>query len=163
MTQTKTQTQKSKKKKISHDRLVPCRSVVNGGLTYISKRNGYIVRWENFGDTDYISVGELISMLSSNSKFLKTPWIIIDDDEVVEYLGLNKFYEKIFKPEELDDLFELDVDEFKQKIKDTPKGIRDLIIGVAKDKLKNGEFYDLRKVNIINEELETDLNMLIEE
>jgi hypothetical protein len=84
--------QKLMRKEIDFNTLIPCRSVVIGGLTYISPKSQMMARWENYGDIEYIPFSELITMNAGAKRFLYDPWIIIEDEDAVKHFSLDKVY-----------------------------------------------------------------------
>jgi hypothetical protein len=80
-------------------------NITNGILIYKSKKTGMHLQFEKYGDIEYIEFGELLTMKTSSRKFLEEPWILILDEEVVKYLGLEKLYKKLVHPENIDAIF----------------------------------------------------------
>lgn len=148
-------------KQINRDELVICTSVTDGGLTYLNNRNGFGTMWTDRGSFDYISVQELITMKNSQPRFLNEPWIIIEDEDVVEYLGLKQMYKNILDVEEIEKFFNLSIDAMKEKIKILPKGIKETLAGKAQTMIKNGTLYDIRVIKMLEEELKVDLQLLM--
>ena len=64
-----------------------------------SPRSGRIYDFAKFGSTDLMSVDELKTMLSAYPGFLRAPWLLILDADVVDYLGLTSLYETLECPD----------------------------------------------------------------
>jgi hypothetical protein len=140
-----------KRKEIDKNELVPVLNCTNGTLVYISKKTGAEYRFSEFGGIEYLEVSELTTMKSSQPKFLNEPWLIIMHDDVVDYLGLTKLYEKIIEPKNIESIFKYSDEKFGEVIKQVPSGIKQLIISKAMEKLRNKTFYSLPKKELIEE------------
>jgi hypothetical protein len=156
----------SRRKAIQIDRneMIPCRSVVNGQLTYISARTGLTYIWNDFGVTEYLEYGELLSMRASQPKFLTKPWIVVDDEEAVSTIaGLKELYGKIVDigEDNLEDFFKKDPKKIEEIIGKVPKGIQDLIASKAREMLEKRTLYDTRIIGIIDKVMNTGLKDFI--
>lgn len=145
--------------KIDLSEMIPVRSIVFGKLVYVSKKTGIKFIWENKGDEEYIEFGELMTMKASSPKFLKSPFLIVDDEDAVEKLGLTKMYEENSMVDDLDGFFALPLSEMEEKIEKFPKGFRDVITSTANQKIKSGELYDIRKIRFLEDKLKVDLEL----
>lgn len=121
------QPKRQKQVEVKMDDLVPCRNISNGTLHFKSTRTGATYLWQGFNDVDMVPVSELVNMKASAGRILTEPWLIVEDDDVVKYLGLDNVYERMIPPEEVNAFFRLSVDEMKQKLDRVPKGTKVLI------------------------------------
>lgn len=148
-----------RKARIELDRnlLIPVMNNTTGTLIYISKKTGAEWKMQGYGAVDEMELGELITMKSAHPKFLNQPWLIILDDEVVEYLGLTKLYENVLKPEELDEFFDLPIDEMESIMKKAPMGMKQLIASKAKQMYADGILDSVKKKELIESTFGIDL------
>jgi hypothetical protein len=151
-----------KKKKIERDMNVPCRNLTSGRLTYISKKTGLETVWSAFGDEEYLDVAELLTMKSSQPKFLKEPWLFVDDEDVAEYLGLKELYRTIIPIDEVDDFFDLTVSEARKILPKLPKGMKSLIGEKARQGIQNETLNNIQLVKLLEQELNLDLISLMD-
>jgi len=126
-------------------------NTTTGKVLYKSKKTGAEWVLTEYGDTDQIEVSELITMKNAHPRYLKEPWLMILDDDVVNYLGLSKLYKNVLDPDELDELFKISNKKFEKILKDAPRGMKQLIVGTAKQKLENGTFDSIKKKELIEE------------
>ena len=155
---------KERKKAIDIDlhEFIEVRSVTNGGLSYKSPKTGVIVRWRECGDTEYIEFTELMTMKSSNPRFLNEPLIVIDDEDVVAKLGLSKLYEDMFDVDKLEEFFEYSVTKMTELLETMPSGIKTLIGDRAVNMIKDETLYDLRKIKLLEDKIKIDLQILMD-
>lgn len=152
-----------KKKKIDKDDEVLCRSVVSGELIYTSRRTNMTVEWDEYGATQYLTVEELMTMKSQQKSFLFRPWIIIEDDEVVNHLGLRPTYDNIVPLDDLEEfLTGTDLTELAFNIQKAPRGIKELLADKARQMIADDTLHDTRVIKILNKELSIDLSLVQE-
>jgi hypothetical protein len=147
------------KKDIDKYKPIPIMNVTNGQLIYISKKTGVEISFSDFGDIEYIDYQELLTMRSSQRRFIDEPFILILDDEVVNHLGLTKQYEnmKFIKDGSIDHIFRLNQEEFEEILEKAPKGIKHSIITRARVLYETGELYDIRKIRYLNERFNAEI------
>lgn len=148
-----------KKKQIDRDQLVPCRNVTVGKLIYVSKKTGLNTLWMNYDDVEFIDVGELLTMKASQPKFLTEPWLVIDDEDVVEYLGLKHLYAKLADVEDLDNFFSKSHTEMESILEKLPNGTKNSIISRARQLVEDGTLFDNRKIKVLEKSLKVDLSI----
>lgn len=153
---------KKVRKDLDRNMMVECRSVYSGTLTYVSKKTLGETTWNGFGETEYVDLGELLTMKGTQASFLNNPWIIIDDEDVVEYLGLKSIYDRILAPEDVQGLFYKTPQEIEETIAKAPKGTRELIADTARDLIVNEQLFDVRIMKVLNKALNIDLFMVQE-
>jgi hypothetical protein len=154
----------TRRKAITIDRneMIPCRSLVYGRLTYISTRNGLMTVWNDFGTLEYLEYGEILTMRASQPKFLNKPWIIIEDEEVVESIGgLKEMYDKLSDIGDINTFFNKNPKDFEDTFVKLPSGAKSLIATKGREMIENETLYDTRIINIIDKYLETGLKDLI--
>ena len=140
-----------RKEAIDKQMLVPIMNVTNGKLVYQSRKSGSEFQFEQYGDIEYIELYELLTMRSSQRKFLDEPYVIVLDDEVADYLGLSNMYKKLTHATEIDRIFKLPLEQFTNIVESTPKGLAHLIISKAKEKIATGEFDSVQKIQVLEE------------
>jgi hypothetical protein len=150
--------QKPKKRNVDRDEYVDVMSNTTGKLFY-SSRTGAEFVFTEYGQTDQIQVSELINMNNKNPRYLKEPWLIIMDEDVVQFLGLSKVYENIIMPEEFETFFNRPVEEIEAFIRKAPKGMTQLIVSMAQTKVQDGTLDSMRVVKLINDIFGTDLTI----
>lgn len=146
-----------KKREIDRFEQIGVMNVTNGKLIYTSRKTGAEWIWSEYGDIEYMEFQELLTMRSSQRRFFDEPFILVMDDDAVEYLGLTKMYENIKNPQQIDDVFKMNQADFQEVLEKSPKGIQHLIISRAKELYEKGEFDSVRKINFINERFKTDI------
>lgn len=147
-----------KRLEINRDDLIECRSAVTN-LVYVSKRTSEKFEWKEFGDVQYITLGELIAMKSTQPRMLKEGWLIVDDEEAIEQLGLAKMYGNLFEITDIDEFFELDEREMKRILTNMPRGFKNSLGNFARERIQSGVIDSNRKIKLLEELLDVDLKI----
>lgn len=146
-----------KVKPMSPDTLVTVRNGYNGKLVYKSKKFGEVFEWENFGDEQEIELQELKNAKNSSKAFFENNWFLIEDPEVVEILGIERFYRGALSYEELDSLFAMSADEIPERIAKLPKGQRASVIYRSRQLIREGAVDSLKVINALEKSLGVEL------
>lgn len=124
--------------KIPLDYIIPVKSGVQGGLTYVSRKSGYEVVWDSFGMIEYLPYEELVAMRNSNKRFYVDNWIYFEDtddytaDDIYKSLLVDKYYKNILDLENIDDLLSLECEKLKLKLENASNGLKDTVVTRAK-------------------------------
>lgn len=141
------------------NKLIPVMNITAHSLVYVSKRTGAEWNWSKYGDIEYMELQELLTMRNAHRRFLDIPFVLIMDDEAVSYLGLEKAYKDMIEPDNIDKVFRMNINDFKEVVEKAPKGIQILIVNRAKQLIDQGELDSMAKINFINEKFNTDLGL----
>lgn len=144
---------------IDRNRQIPVMNITAFSLVYSSPRTGAEWNWSSYGDIEYMEMQELLTMRSSQRRFLDEPFILIMDEDAVSYLGLEKAYDNLIDPSNIDKVFKMNMNDFKEVIEKAPKGIQILIVNRAKQLIDSGELDSGHKIRFINEKFGTDLTV----
>lgn len=150
--------------KPKHDpaELIMCRSVVFGELILIGPKSHMRYSWANEGDVREVEYQDLVSWRALHSKYLFSPMIIIEDEEICEEwkADLGKLYSEI-EAIDLKALFNLDYRKFVAQLKKLPTTMKTSVQNMAYSMIQDKTLYDLRKIEAIDEILGTELKTMI--
>lgn len=113
MAETARKTTSQRAKKVSLNDMVDVRSCVVGELIWVSTKTKYQIRWGEFGATNPMTVADLIDMRNGSIGFFKDNYVILDGDnafDVMEYLGILKYYSNYETLKDIDGIFKEDPD-----------------------------------------------------
>ena len=156
---------KKTRSQFDRNEMVTCKCMVKGGLIYKSKKNiGSDTTWDDYGSEEDLDIGEIMTIKASVPRFLTEPWFkIMNNDDLVEYLGLTKMYNAILAVEDIDIVFSKKPEAIQKLLQEVPKGMKELIVDRAKQLIVEKNLYDLRVINTLEKELKVDLKIFIEE
>jgi hypothetical protein len=168
-----------RKRRVTVDRDVEV-VVISNVLTkffYENPRMNMVIDLENIGDEEYLTVGDIRTILNSNRKILEGFQLVItevlDDsytlEDVLTFLGLDKKYDEYYslarKPKgsriEVTDiknfLEKSSVDAFEKTMKSIDEKLRSRVIETAVVLFKKKEFGDFNKMRVIEEYVSDEL------
>lgn len=146
-----------KKKEIPLNTMVPCKSNVYGGLVYVSVKTNERHEWDDYGDVEYIELSELITMKNSQRSFFTKNWILIEDIEILKFLGVEKMYEKAINCESIDQMFHASHAEIKKQINGMSEGMKNTVICRARENIAEGKLDSISTIKLLEELLEAEL------
>lgn len=159
-----------KKIKFSDDTLISVKSNVFGTLIYINHKTGDEVRWDNFGETQTLSVGDLRAMKAKQLAFYKENWIVfegiedsseeyedIDVQDIYDVLQVSQYYRDYLCPNDLNEVFNWTTTEMRNKIPRMTKSVREAIAIRANELITEGILDSMSKVKTLEEILNCQL------
>ena len=153
---------KVNKPKHEPSELVMCRSVVFGELILIGPKTNMRYSWANEGDVREVEYQDLVSWRALHSKYLFAPLSIIEDEDICEEwkADLGKLYNEI-QSVDLKELFNLPIRQFTAQLKKLPTTMKSSVQNMAYAMIQDRTLYDLRKIEAIDEILNTELKTMI--
>lgn len=119
------------KRKFKGTEIVTITNAYDGVLIVPLTKAGYSITFSDRGESADVELSELKLLRAQYAKFFEKNWIEILDPNVLEYLGVDKFYKGYIPTEELDALFNLSDEEMVAKIEQTSSGQKDTIAYMA--------------------------------
>ena len=140
------------------NRQVIVRSCVDGRVIYKSKRSGMTWKWLEKGAYEVLTVEELLNMESQSHKFLHSPWLMVDDEDIIEAFNLAELYNLVAKVEDIDSFINMSLDEQKQIYNKLPKASQNQVYNHICFKVDSGEIDSRAKIreleDLVGRELE---------
>lgn len=131
-----------------------------GGFFYRCPKTHNIYDMSEYGDVDYITIDELVTMRNTHRRILNELWILlidIDSDEVSiedvwEYLGLEHLYNDVVKPTEIDEfILRSRDDKFEANLNKMHEVLATKVVERAVVLYKQGKLNSIRKINAIKD------------
>lgn len=141
------------------DTLIGVKSITFGGLTYKSKTNNAIFRWNQIGAVEYMTVGQLNEMNNYKTDFLRKPLVILLDERAIKKFRLTPVYENVAKINNLTAIFNSDIDTISKVIDDALRvNMRDILISKVRQMYKNKKLKDIEVIRLLERKLQFDLS-----
>lgn len=144
-------------RKIDRDEYVEVMNYTPSELIYVNERTQQQWNFSKFGDTDTMPYGELVTMKTTQPKFLYKPWLIPLNEDVIKQLGLSSVIDKIIKVSEIKKFYTLSIEEMDKFIDDLNDNSKNLLYQITLEKVNHGEFTDLTKIKFLQTKFEKDL------
>ena len=103
-------------KEIDLNQYVVVRNGFQGRLFYRSSRTGERFVWDEFGAEQEMELRELRNARSSKKQFFVNNWFMFDDEWVIDYLGMQKYYKNAVSIDQFDKIFTKTPTEIKKII-----------------------------------------------
>lgn len=140
------------------DTVIPVKSITYGGLTYQSRTNNAIFRWNQIGAIEYMTVGELNEMNNYKKEFLYKPLVILMDEKAIKKFRLTPVYENVAKINNLKQVFNSDMKTIEKTIDDAlAVNMRDILISKVRQMIKNRTLVDVNIIRKLEEKLQFDI------
>lgn len=113
------------------------------GVSFKSPKTDIIYKWKIKGNIESMEVSEILAMENVSPRFLHTPWLVVEDERVIEALNLKKTYDLVSKVEDVNELVKLSKDEIAKIFKELPKAYQDNFRNEIYKKVKTRELNNL--------------------
>ena len=123
------------------DEMVDVRSVIDGRVVYVSPKTHIKYKWLEKGDIEQLTIEEILAM-DSKKMFLRTPLLVVEDERIVEGLGLKGINELVDKVEDIDQLVEMDLGDMEKTINELPFEYKRNLRDEISKKIENSEIRD---------------------
>ena len=134
---------------------------VAGCVCFKSPKTGVTYNFLEKGDEEWLTVDEVLQMETANRKFLHTPWLVVEDDEVNEVLGLKEISETVSElTDNLDEILEeYDIKDIEDLVSRIPEDYKKTFAGVVLEKINNKELRDGVVISEIGRMLNIDFSL----
>lgn len=158
-----TQTKTTKKPaKVKLDEFVDVQSCVVGKLVWKSKKTGYKITWDAYGDVNHIQVSDLLDMRNDSKKFFIANWVVLlgdRADEILKYLQVDKYYKDVLTPDELDEILLGDASELEVALKSMKDSAKNALVYKARELYTEGELDSAKSIKAIREATGVDISL----
>ena len=151
----------SRKKPVAREvdphELVTVRNGFQGKLVYVSKKTGERFVWEQFGEEQDMEIGELRNARSSSKAFFENNWFMFDEQWIVDYLGMNKYYKYALKIEDFDEVFKKTPEEIEGIVASMSDGQKKSMAYRARALIATGDIDSNKVITALEKCLDTQL------
>lgn len=145
------------KQRLTPHTYVTVKNGFNGKLVYVSAHTREKFVWSQFGDEQEMELQELKSAKATNKAFFERNYFLFDDPEVIEYLGVGRFYESALTFEEFADLFTWPAEEIESRLCALSKGQKQSLAYMARQQIADGQIDSLKVIDTLEKGLGVEL------
>jgi len=149
----KTAKQPIRVKDLDPNMYITVRNGFQGILNYRSRRTGQWYVWGKFGDEQEMELFELRDAKNQSIDYYKNNWFLIDDPDILDWLGVSRYYEYALDYDGFDKLFEHTSDEIAEIVKGLSGGQKMTLAYKAKQMISNGEIDSMKTIAALEEGL----------
>jgi len=150
------------KRKVKED--IPLNTMVKvvngtyGQLIYKSKKNtGMKLVWSKFGDDEFMELSELLSARNTDRRFFEQNWWLIEDEDVLQYLGVAQYYQNTINLEDFEHLFTESAKDIAEKVSAMSDGLKRTVAARAYELIEAGEIDSRSVIQALKESTGYDL------
>lgn len=144
-------------KDIDPEQYVTVRNGFQGRLVYVSKHTGERFVWGQFGAEQEMELRELKNAKNSYKKFFENNWFMFDEDWIVDYLGVQRFYRNAVRIEDFDEIFQMDAKTISEIISDMSDGQKKSVAYRARVLIADGAIDSNKAITALEESLGVEL------
>ena len=144
-------------KDIDPEQYVTVRNGFQGRLVYVSKHTGERFVWDQFGAEQEMELRELKNAKNSYKKFFENNWFMFDEDWIVDYLGVQRFYRNAVRIEDFDEIFQKDAETISQIIGGMSDGQKKSVAYRARVLIAEGAIDSNKAIAALEESLGVEL------
>ena len=135
------------------------KSITYGGLTYKSRTTNAVFRWNQIGEIQPMTIGEINEMNNYKADFLRKPLVILMDEKAIKKFRLTPVYENVAKINNLGAVFNSgDMNKIDKVISDALSvNMRDILISKVRQMYKNRKLTDINVLKLLEKRLQFDL------
>lgn len=145
------------RKEIPLNTIVPVVNGFNGMLIYDSPRTNEHFVWEEFGSEQDMELQELKNARNSYRSFFENNWFLISDPEIIEYLGVEKYYKNALTFENFDDIYDLSPKEIEDRVSKLSDGQKATVRYRAKQLINDGVIDSIKTITALEKSLGVEL------
>jgi len=138
------------------DELVMVKSTVDN-IGFTSPKTNITYTWGNKGSVEPMTVSEILAMENVSTRFLHTPWLVVEDKRIIEALNLQRTYDLIKQVEDVNELVKLNKNEISRIFEELPKQYQNNFRNEIYRKVKTRELNNLSTIDDLGEILHIDL------
>lgn len=161
-------TPKVKNWKFDDTVLIDVQSNVFGKLVYLNPRSGMEVKWEEFGDIQTMTMGDLRAMRSSQRQFFENNWVYVKSvadfeyedakpEDVYKALMVSQYYKDVIEPDNFNSIFRMDDKELERRVSMMSDGAKMNLVVACNEAIRRGKLDSIRKVRILERVLGCEL------
>ena len=128
------------------DDFVTVRNGFQGKLVYKSSKTGEKYTFDGFGDEHEMEIQELKKAKNDSKKFFANNWFLIDDPEVIDYLGVREYYKDALTYEEFDKLADMTAEEIAERLSRVSEGQKMSVAHHAKKMVMDGKIDSMKAI-----------------
>lgn len=113
---------KPAKPALTPDTYVTVQNGFAGKLVYKSSHTGERFVWDNFGAEQDMTLQELKNARNSYKSYFENNWFLFNDPDVIEYLGVQRYYDNSMVFSEFDSVFTLPPEKLSERLSKMPVG-----------------------------------------
>ena len=148
--------------KVKLDEFIDVQSCVVGKLIWKSKKTGYKMTWDAYGDINPMQVSDLLEMRNDSKYMFIANWIVLRGDraqDILDYLQMSKYYKDVLSPDDLEEIVRGDAKELATALNSMKQSTKEALVYKARQLYKDGEIDSNKTIKAIREATGIDISL----
>lgn len=144
--------------------IIQCHSVFPGRFLFSGPKTKAVYPFEASGDICYVEYQDLLSAMLAKKKSIMAPYIVIDDEELLEgihWKQVKKTYDDMYAAKDLDKLLDMPFQSFKKNFEKLPIGAKKRVMMTISSRVRSGEFSEMNKIRLVDEACSSNIAVLL--
>ena len=130
---------------------------------YVLCKSGNVYEFKNYGYDCEIEYDDLVVLVRKHSDHIFMPrFVIVDEEFLEEFPQVASVYSHVYSESELNEVFDLPVNQMISTIKSMPVNIQKSLQSMVATKIANGSIDSVKKIRALSEFYNSDFNLLSE-
>lgn len=151
-------------KKYEPNDTVMCHSVFPGTFLFSGPKSKIVYPFEAPGDENPVEYQDLLAALMGKKKSVMAPYIVIDDEELLEdvkWKQVKQIYDDMFAIKDMDSFLSMPFGEFEQTFNKLPAGVKKNVMLEISARVRDGRFSEMRKIRLVDEACNSNIAVLL--
>ena len=151
-------------KKYEPNDTVMCHSVFPGTFLFSGPKSKIVYPFEAPGDENPVEYQDLLAALMGKKKSVMAPYIVIDDEELLEdvkWKQVKQIYDDMFAIKDMDGFLALPFNEFERTFNKLPVGVKKNVMLEISARVRDGRFSEMRKIRLVDEACNSNIAVLL--
>ena len=144
---------------------IMCHSIFPGTFLFSGPKSKIVYPFEAPGDENPVEYQDLLAAMMSKKKSIMAPFIIIDDEELLEdfrWKQVKKTYDDMFAIKNMDKFLGMPFDSFEKAFNELPIGVKKNVMLEISARVRDGRFSEMRKIRLVDEACNSNIAVLLQ-
>ena len=151
-------------KKYEPNDTIMCHSVFPGTFLFSGPKSKIVYPFEAPGDENPVEYQDLLAALMGKKKSVMAPYIVIDDEELLEdmkWKQVKQIYDDMFAIKDMESFLSMSFDDFKQTFNKLPVGVKKNVMLEISARVRDGRFSEMKKIRLVDEACNSNIAVLL--
>ena len=144
---------------------IMCHSIFPGTFLFSGPKSKIVYPFEAPGDENPIEYQDLLAAMMSKKKSIMAPYIVIDDEELLEdfrWKQVKKTYDDMFAIKDIDRFLAMPFETFEKTFNELPIGVKKNVMLEISARVRDGRFSEMRKIRLVDEACSSNIAVLLQ-
>lgn len=144
---------------------IMCHSIFPGTFLFSGPKSKIVYPFEAPGDENPIEYQDLLAAMMSKKKSIMAPYIVIDDEELLEdfrWKQVKKTYDDMFAIKDMDRFLTMPFETFAKTFNELPIGVKKNVMLEISARVRDGSFSEMRKIRLVDEACNSNIAVLLQ-